>query len=229
MRRVIVVGASSGIGLEVCRQLVSRGDQVVGLARRCEPIQSVGAFPIEHDVRELASVEAAFRSATDRLGGLDAVVYAAGVMARATPDDYDTTADEQMILVNYLGAVAWLNLAALRFSAVGAGSIVGIGSVAGDRGRRGQPVYNSSKAALHTYLESLRNRGLTVATIKPGPVATPMLEGSDFRNPMPVDIAARKIIAKIGRNGEFYLSPVHQALFTVIRHVPSPIFRRLRI
>jgi hypothetical protein len=60
-------------------------------------------------------------------------------------------------------------------------------------------------------------------------VATPMLEGSDFRNPMPVDVAARKIIAKIGRNGEFYLSPVHQALFTVIRHVPSPIFRRLRI
>src|SRR5205823_6863032 len=71
------------------------------------------------------------------------------------------------------------------FSRAGEGTIVGISSVAGERGRRGQPVYCTTKAALNTYLEAIRNRvsqfGVSVVTVKPGPVHTPMTERSEER------------------------------------------------
>src|SRR5690606_700639 len=94
--------------------------------------------------------------------------------------------DRKMVEVNLLGAIAWLNQAALRFERAGQGQIVGIGSIAGDRGRVGSPVYNTSKAALHTYLESLRNRltrhGVNVLTVKPGYVDTVLL-AENAKNP----------------------------------------------
>ena len=79
-------------------------------------------------------------------------------MPRVGPEEYDTEADAETIAANFTGAVAWLNEAAPRFAKAGAGTIVGISSVAGDRGRRGNPVYGATKAALNAYLESLRNR-----------------------------------------------------------------------
>ncbi len=73
-------------------------------------------------------------------------------------DEYDPVKDLAMIDVNLRGAVAWLDPAADRFARLGRGTIVGVGSVAGDRGRSGNPAYCTAKAGLHTYLESLRNR-----------------------------------------------------------------------
>jgi NAD(P)-dependent dehydrogenase (short-subunit alcohol dehydrogenase family) len=105
--------------------------------------------------------------------------------------------------------------------------------VAGDRGRRGQPVYNTSKAALATFMEALRNRlGKTkvkVVTIKPGPVATPMTANIGMKNMMPASKAASLILKKSNRNGEHYLSVVHRIIFLIIRNIPSPIFRKLKI
>ena len=134
-----------------------------------------------HDVRRTDEAAPLFAQIAQALGGVDLVVYASGVMSRYGPDDYDLALDEQQVAVNFTGAVAWLNEAARRFGIAGAGTIIGISSVAGDRGRRGQPVYGATKAALNVYLESLRNRierkGAFVVTVKPGPVATPMTKG----------------------------------------------------
>ncbi|MBC8065022.1 MAG: SDR family NAD(P)-dependent oxidoreductase, partial [Chlorobia bacterium] len=141
--------------------------------------------------------------------------------------------DRSMIEVNDLGAVAWLNEAANRFQHTKHGTILGIGSVAGDRGRMKQPVYNASKAFLHTYLEALRNRlakvGVKVVTIKPGPVKTDLIAGLDFPNAMLPETAATIILKKAGRTGEHYLSPVHAVVFFIIRNIPSWIFRRLKV
>src|SRR5258708_35076601 len=94
--------------------------------------------------------------------------------------------------------MAWLNEAAPRFARAGEGTIIGISSVSGDRGRRGQPAYCASKAALDTYLEALRNRlrrrGVTVVTVKPGPVDTPMTAGGARR---PLLIAADRAAAEV--------------------------------
>jgi NAD(P)-dependent dehydrogenase (short-subunit alcohol dehydrogenase family) len=190
--RAIIVGASSGIGAETAKLLARGGCAVALVARRESELNALAgtiraaggtAFVYPHDVSDFGDVPALFQQICRDLGGLDAIFYAAGVMPRITVDEFDFAKDRAMIEVNVLGAIAWLNEAAVRFAATGTGTIVGIGSVAGDRGRRGQPVYCTSKAALETYLEALRNRvgrvGVRVVTVKPGPVDTPMTRGLD--------------------------------------------------
>lgn len=181
----------------------------------------------------MEEVPALFLEVTKQLGGLDMIVYAAGVMPAVGPTEFNTLKDRDMIEVNLLGAVAWLNEAATRFENTRHGTIVGIGSVAGDRGRYGQPVYNATKAALATYLEALRNRlsrlGVRVTTIKPGPVATEMTAALNLKGAMPVQEAARRILILAPRGGEQYLSLKHRIIFYVLKRVPSPIFRKLKI
>ena len=206
--------------------------KVVRVARSAMASAGPGSV-IQHDVTDFASVPGAFEQAVAHLGGLDVIYYAAGVMPIVAPAEFNFEKDRQMIDVNLLGAVAWLDIAAEYFQKQGAGTIVGIGSVAGDRGRSGQPVYNASKAALHTYLEALRNRlskhGITVVTIKPGPVATPMSSHVDPKMLMPVDVAAAKIIALSDKQGEHYLKITHRVIFAIIRLIPGSIFRKLSI
>jgi decaprenylphospho-beta-D-erythro-pentofuranosid-2-ulose 2-reductase len=234
-RKAIVVGASSGIGAELVRQLADRGVKVAAVARRTDRLAQLpeGVLTYPHDVTQFAEAPELFQKICQDLGGLDLIVYAAGVMPAVGPTEYDFAKDEQMIKTNLLGAIAWLNPAAERFAAAGHGTIIGIGSVAGDRGRYGQPVYNTTKAALTTYLEALRNRlssrGVRVITIKPGPVATEMTADLNLKGGMSAEAAARKILEKSGRTGEHYLSPVHRLIFAVIRSIPSPLFRKLKL
>lgn len=230
MRRVIVIGGSSGIGAELMRLLAARGDLVASVARR-EAGAAEGVRTYAHDVRNADEVPELFQRITGDLGGLDAVVYASGAMPEVAIDEFDFAKDRETIEVNFAGAVAWLNQAAIRFQGVGAGSIVGIGSVAGERGRRGQPVYNATKAALKTYLEALRNRlsrhGVAVCTIIAGPTRTPMTAHLDQSKMMPVEEAAKRILGAMDRNGEVYLNPTHRLIFGILRNVPSWVFRRL--
>src|SRR2546426_2220351 len=163
--RAIVVGASSGIGRAMAHQLAGGGVRVAAVARREAELEKLAAeagddrvIPVVHDVRDATEVPDLFERLCSELGGLDLFVYAAGVMPRIGPEEYDTESDRVTIEVNFEGAVAWLNEAAARFAVARAGTIVGLGSMAGERGRRGFPVYGATKAALHGYLESLRNR-----------------------------------------------------------------------
>lgn len=242
--RAIIVGASDGIGAATARLLAARGCAVALIARREAELQAVAAeiraaggtaliYP--HDVTDFDTVPALFQNVCRDLGGLDVIVYAAGVMPRLAPDEYDFAKDRAMISVNLLGAVAWLNEAATRFAATNAGTIVGIGSVAGDRGRRAAPVYGTTKAALETYLESLRNRagqtGVRVVTVKPGPIDTAMTRGMD-KLPLllPAPDAARRILDAASGGAEVvYVPGAWAAIMAVIRAVPSALFRRLNI
>ena len=236
--KAIVIGASSGMGAELVRQLAASGTRVAAVARRVELLEVVaasapGSLVYEHDVTDYGKVPELFQRITHDLGGLDLVIYAAGVMPEVGPDEYTFEKDLAMISVNLLGAIAWLDQAAIRFGNVGSGTIVGIGSVAGDRGRSGQPVYNTSKAGLATYLEALRNRlvkrGVRVVTIKPGPVDTEMTQRIRLRGAMSAPEAARRILAKSGSSGEHYLKFAHRVAFYIIKRIPSPHFRKLKI
>lgn len=238
-RAAIVVGASSGMGREIVRQLAARGCRVAAVARRTDRLAELVAenpdhiLAFAHDVTDYDAVPGLFQEITHRLGGLDLVVYASGVMPEVGAREYDVAKDRPMIEVNVLGAIAWLNQAAIRFENTKRGTIVGIGSVAGDRGRCGQPVYNASKACLATYLEALRNRlsryGVRVVTIKPGPVQSEMTAHLHLKGAMPAEEAARRILAKSGKAGEHYLKLVHRVAFYVIKRIPSPLFRRLKV
>jgi len=242
-RHAIVVGASSGIGEAIARQLVAGGCRVALVARRREALERLAAelggdahaLVVPHDVQHADEVATLFPEVCRQLGGLDLLVYAAGVMPHVAPDEYDVAKDREIVAVNVVGAMAWINQAAQRFARARAGTIVGISSVAGDRGRRGNPAYHASKAALDTYLESIRNRvgqhGVHVVTVKPGPVDTPMTKGMD-KLPLliPAERAARETLAAAARAAHTaYVPAPWRPIMFVLRHVPSAIFKRLDI
>ena len=238
-KHVIVVGASAGIGAELVLQLAAAGSKVAALARREEPLKLLAAahpgsiLPIMHDVTDFDSVPAVFESVAQQLGGCDLMIYSSGVMPTVGPAEFDFAKDRQMFEVNVLGGIAWLDAVAERFQSTGSGTIVMIGSVAGDRGRRGQPGYNASKAAVAAFAEALRNRlsgkGVTVTTVKPGPVQTELVAALGFKNAMPVADAAARIIRLAPSGREVYLKFSHRVIFAVIRLMPSWIFRHIPI
>ena len=239
--QAIIVGASSGIGRELARQLVRSGTRVALVARRAAELEALAAelgekaTPYALDTTCYEQVPARFQEICKDLGGLDLIVYAAGVMPRIGPDEYAFSKDQNIVAVNLLGAIAWINEAAQRFAATRSGTIVGIGSVAGDRGRSGNPVYCTSKAALDTYLEAIRNRvgslGVHVVTVKPGPVRTPMTEGLDkLPGIIDVDVAARQILAAAAAGKRIaYVPGKWRLIMGVIRSIPSPLFQKLKI
>ncbi|MDR3687839.1 MAG: SDR family NAD(P)-dependent oxidoreductase [Fimbriimonas sp.] len=238
-RFAIVVGASSGIGAEIVRLLAKEGCKVAAIARREDKLKKLAAefpglvIPVAHDVTCFDEVPGVFQSVTGQLGGLDLIVYASGVMPAVSGAEFDFAKDRQMIEVNVLGAIAWLNQAAIRFQNTKCGSIVAIGSVAGDRGRCGQPVYNTSKAALTTYMEALRNRvarfGVKVVTIKPGPTATEMTSHMHSSGMASAAAVASFVLRKSDKTGEHYVKFGHRIAFFIIRHFPSWLFRRLNV
>ncbi len=249
-KHALVVGASSGMGAEIARQLAANGCRVALVARREAELAGLAgelnagaspssgadlALPYVHDVTCGEEVPGLFQQICRDLGGLDLIVYAAGVMPRFAEDEFSFEKDRRTIEVNVIGAIAWLNQAAERFGRGGAGTIVGISSVAGDRGRRGFPAYSASKAALNTYLEGLRNRvgrfGVAVVTVKPGPVDTPMTKGLD-KLPMLISApeAGRQILRAAERRAHTaYIPGKWRLIMFILRAIPSSIFKKLNV
>jgi len=247
-RLAVVVGASSGIGAAIVRQLVHEGYRVAALARRGDKLRELEAevaplarsgggaiFVHAHDVRDADAVPELFERVARELGGVRLLVYAAGVMPEVARDEYDTGKDLEQIAVNLAGCVAWGNEAARLFRTQRAGTLVGISSIAGDRGRKGNPVYGTTKAAMNTYLEALRNRlaesGVHVCTVKPGFVDTGMTRGKDgLFWLIPAEEAARQILAAArGRANVRYVPRRWWLVGTVVRSIPSFLFRHLEI
>jgi decaprenylphospho-beta-D-erythro-pentofuranosid-2-ulose 2-reductase len=243
-RRAIIVGASSGIGEALAHQLVEEGCHVALVARRGDRLQRIAdqlnsgghtrALVYTHDVQDLASVPALFSEITQALGGLDLVIYAAGIMPRLAKDEYPTERDAETISINFTGAVAWLNQAAQRFQTARGGTIVGISSVAGDRGRRGNAVYGATKVALNNYLESLYNNlsrfGVSVVTVKPGPVDTPMTQGLKMPGIASADQVATEILQAAHAGKRMVYAPAKwRWVMTILCAIPAPLFKYLPI
>lgn len=241
--RAIVVGASSGIGAAIARRLAAGGAAVALAGRREAELQTVAAairaaggraIVARHDVTAFDEAPATFERLVAELGGLDLLVYAAGTMHVPGEGEYDFAKDLGMMDVNVLGAMAWTNLAAARFEAQRGGTIVGISSIAGERGRRTMPGYTTSKAALTAWLEALRNRvsryGVNVVTVKPGFVDTVMTRHL-AKKPMmiPAERAADLILAAARRGGSpsAFIPGRWGLVAFVVRNLPSFLFRKL--
>jgi short-subunit dehydrogenase len=244
-RRGIIIGASDGIGAALARKLAKEGYTLALVARRkekltdlCTEINSAGketrALAYVHDVSNYKEAPDLLRRIVADLGGLDLVVFTAAVNFPPGLGKYNFEGDRRMMEVNMIGAMAWLNPVAEMFQNAGMGQIVGVSSIAGDRGRIGNPGYNTSKAALTTYLEALRNRltrhGVNVLTVKPGFVKTEMLKSAQGSTPFAItaEKAADDIYnAMVHRKQSVYTASIWRLIMFVIRHTPSVIFRRM--
>jgi short-subunit dehydrogenase len=243
----IVVGASSGIGAALVRELIDKGYHVAAVARRearlnelCEGINSESsrgarAFPYTHNVTHYDEVPALFQQIAGDMGQVDLMVYVAAVQPAMAANEYNFEKDQAMIKTNLLGAMAWLGQAAHYFEQAKRGHIVGISSIAADRGRRLNPTYNASKAGLDTYLEGLRNRlsqhGVTVTTIKPGFVDTILLENAPKTFWVISPEKAAQLIYKAikGKKQLVYIPGRWRLVSLVIKNIPSVVFRRMNM
>jgi short-subunit dehydrogenase len=234
------------MGAALARKLAREGYSLALLARRadkltelCNEINTasgeIRALAYPHNVAEYDEVPELLRKIVADLGGLDTFILMAGVnYPPGGIDKYNFENDRKMIEVNLIGAMAWLTPVAEMFHNAKAGQIVGISSVAGDRGRVGNPGYNTSKAALTTFLEALRNRltrrGVNVLTVKPGFVSTEMVKAAQGGTPFMIspEKAADDIYKAMKKRKQvIYTASIWRFIMLAIQHVPSVIFRRL--
>jgi clavulanate-9-aldehyde reducatase len=188
-RRVLVTGASAGIGAAVARSVMEAGAQVALLARGSDRLADLaadlgpGAVPVTCDITDSDAVSAAVDEAARRLGGLDGVVNSAGLFTVGTLSDTDPAAWRSMFEVNVLGLLTVTRAAVPHLLRAGQGSsVVNVSSMSGRRVPRAESgVYAATKFAVHALGESLRlelaPRGIRVTTVAPGLVDTGIAAG----------------------------------------------------
>lgn len=239
----VVVGASSGIGAATAKKLAAEGYQIALLARRkdllnelCEEInQKYGqgrALAYPHDVTRFKDIPGLFRQILQDMQTIDVFIYNSGVQFSSGMSEFDFEKDLPTLEVNLLGGVAWLGQAATLFDRMESGHLVGISSVAGDRGRIANPSYHAAKSGMSAYLESLRNRlsrkGVHVLTVKPGYVQTALLPPGSPLPAITPEQAADAIYKGIKRRKTVVYTPGWwRLIMLIVTHIPSFIFRRM--
>jgi short-subunit dehydrogenase len=244
MKKVVILGATSGIALEVQRQLAQKGCELFLVARSSQRLAEVAADLLLHGAQQvltcaadLASIEqhaAIFDFARRALPDFDTVLLAYGSMhdQKDSENSIDVLLEE--LQVNYVSATAILTLFAADLERRRTGCLAAITSVAGDRGRRSNYVYGSAKGALSLFLQGLRSRlhpaGVRVITIKPGPVQTSMTDhlpnAARFADSERV---ACDIVRTLERRAPdvLYTPRVWRYVMAAARQVPETIFKRL--
>jgi len=240
-QRIIITGASSGIGAALARRYAN-SSAVLGLVARRRDLleQLAAALPVSceiypADVWDAGALSAAALHFTGRHGVPSVVIANAGVsMGTLTDFADDTLAFQEVMDINLIGMVNTFQpfLAGMRDA--GRGTLAGIASVAGYRGLPGAAAYSASKAAVITYLESLRLElrasGLRVVTISPGFIDTPMTEKNPYPMPfrMNAEAAAEHIATLIARGRSYAVIPWQMAIVSrVLRAMPNWLYDRL--
>ena len=237
-QKVIITGASSGIGRALALQYAGRGATLGLIARREDHLMQLAAslpvptysYPIDvTDARALAMAAADF---LDRAGIPDVVIANAGVSAGTLTDrPEDNAIFEEIMAINVIGLMLTFQPFVDVMKRRREGVLAGIASVSGYRGLPGAAAYCASKAAAISYLESLRvelhGSGVSVVTICPGYVATPMTSNNPYRMPflMDAEVAASKIATAIAARKKFYVLPWQMALVGwILRRLPRWLY-----
>ncbi|HKX66157.1 MAG TPA: SDR family NAD(P)-dependent oxidoreductase [Intrasporangium sp.] len=233
-RKVWVVGASSGIGAELARELVRRGAEVAISGRRAVQLEEVAGgtmTTIPLDITEAQSVDDAAAAVRQGLGGLDTVVHSAGHWKQFNAAAWDRESFARHVEVNLLGLNNVLAAVVPSFVADGRGHIVGVASVAGYRGLPGSEAYGATKAAQLNLLEAMRAslspKGIRVTTVAPGFVRTEMTSENEFPMPFIIEAneAGRTIADGLERGDENIVFPKRMAVAMVLaRLVPGRLW-----
>jgi NAD(P)-dependent dehydrogenase (short-subunit alcohol dehydrogenase family) len=241
MNRVFITGASSGLGAALAREYAAQGATLGLLARRGEALRELAASlpnPTLHrvyaiDVTDHEAVAGAARDFLAHLGAADIVLACAGVSYGTLTERLDDLPMFDRVFATNVGATVatFAPFIAAMKAQGGPCRLVGIGSVAGIRGMRGAGAYCASKAALHSYCESLRlelrSSGIRVVTIAPGYIDTPMTRHNRFPMPflMPAPRFAAQAVGAIARGDSYRVIPWQMGLVAkLLRLLPNVLF-----
>lgn len=240
MLRVVISGASSGLGTALARHYAARGATLALIARRSDVLHRLAAelpaaIPYPADVRDGAALDAAAADFIRRHGPPDIVIANAGVSTGTLTECAEDLPRFQAVMdINVMGMVKTFHPFLGAMKAARRGALVGIASVAGVRGLPGAGAYSASKAAAISYLESLRlelrGSGVSVITVRPGYIATPMTEANPY--PMPFMLSAEQAAGKIARGIErrrrLVTIPWQMAVVArLLRLLPIPLYDAL--
>lgn len=242
--RVAIFGATSAMAQATARLLAGRGAALFLVGRDPEKLQAVAddlrvrgatVHAARADLDDTARHGALLDEAAAALGRIEVVLVAQGVLATSDAAEADLAVAERLLVTNFLAPALLCEAAALRLAAQGTGTLVAIGSVAGDRGRQSNYAYGGAKGGLAIFLEGLRNRmfhrGVHVVTVKPGFVDSPMTahvkKNALFAPPAAV---ARAILRAVERRRDVvYVPGFWRLIMLVIRHLPERVFKRMRM
>jgi len=243
MSYVLIIGAKSDIAKETARTYAKNGYNLYLAARKSEELEDlktdievrsgVEVKLQEFDITDYESHQSFYDSLSEKPLG---VIVVSGYMVEQKLAQKDFSESLQTINVNYTGAVSILNIIANDFERERRGFIVGVSSVAGDRGRKANYIYGSSKAAFSAYLGGLRNRlyesGVSVLTVKPGFVATKMTENLDLPEKLtaqPADVAEDIFSAQQKGRNVLYTKSIWLLVMLIIKHIPEFMFKKMSI
>jgi short-subunit dehydrogenase len=240
----IILGASSTIAKAFTRSVAETGAHVILAGRRMDDLNAsaadakargaADATPIIFDARVPDTFEAIINLAATQSGTLNCAVFV-GSMPAQDVIDADPTLVDGTIADSFTGPAHFLQMLAPVMMERSSGSIVGVGSVAGDRGRVGNYVYGAAKAGFATYLSGLRNHlgrhGVHVLTVKPGPVDTAMTQGLGQQ---PFMTTADAVVADIHKallkkRNTLYTKWIWWPVMTIIKLIPESIFKKMSI
>ncbi|SPJ25509.1 SDR family oxidoreductase [Palleronia abyssalis] len=240
---VLVLGARSDIGRAVAHVFARTGHPIQLAARNVRGLEAMRAdLALRHGVPvtlhefDVLAIEThvAFVDALPALPGI--AICAVGLMGDQGASERDPVAACLVMRSTYEGPASILGGLAERFAVRGTGVIVGISSVAGERGRATNYVYGSAKAGFTAFLSGLRNRlhgrGVHVVTVLPGFVATKMTEGMELPARLtaaPDEVAEAIRTAVMRRRNIVYTRRVWQPIMAVIRLLPESLFKRLHL
>lgn len=240
---VLILGARSDIARCIAAEYARAGLELILAARDSARLEAdvadlslrsgVDARAVELDVTDVDP-----RAFFDSLGVTPrTVVSVVGLLGEQARAQTDAAHARLLIETNYVGPSLLLAEAAERIAAAGgAGAVIGVGSVAGDRGRKTNYAYGSAKAGFAAFLSGLRHRfagtQLLVMTVKPGFVRTAMTAGMALPKPLTAEAeeVGRAIVSAHRRGREVvYVRPVWRWIMAVITHLPEPVFKRMKV
>lgn len=243
--KILIVGASSAIAHETAKCFAQDGAELflVGrtaskLATVADDLQARGAQRVETyllDVSDLTRHQQMFEQALSTLGSLDMLLIAHGTLGDQRKCELSVEETLRELTNNFTSVVSLLTISANYFEQQKRGCIAVISSVAGDRGRKSNYVYGTAKAGVSTFLQGLRNRlasaGVTVLTVKPGFVDTPMTAGIK-KGPL---FASSRVVgrgvyqAMLKGKDVVYLPWFWLPIILVLKSIPEGIYKKLSV
>jgi len=243
MSYLLVIGATSDIAKATAREYASHGfdlylacrspDDMTGFVQDLKIRSGRNTQSLALDILDYDSHKGFYDALEEKPAG---ILVAAGYLGEQATAQYDFDEVARIINTNYTGIVNLLNIIANDFEARGHGFIIGISSVAGDRGRQSNYLYGSAKSGLSTYLSGLRNRlnnkGVQVLTVKPGFVSTRMTANMDLPGPLttqPGEVAEHIYKAQQSGKDVIYTKRIWRWIMLIIRAIPEWLFKRTNI